>query len=160
MRQFLQAEVGCSLSRAALHVAKQCSSAGKAYSVFPCAHHLLQLHYSFISDQMCSHACIHCPPLQNVMAKLVIARVPSVEMIRFVSSGTEACLSVLRLMRAFTKREKLIKFVGCYHGHADSFLVKAGSGVATLGLPDSPGKHFHQPMQAGQSASMSGARHQ
>jgi hypothetical protein len=75
-----------------------------------------------------------------VLAKLVIDRVPSVEMVRFVSSGTEACLSVLRLMRAYTKREKIIKFVGCYHGHADSFLVKAGSGVATLGLPDSPGK--------------------
>lgn len=78
-------------------------------------------------------------PLENVLAKMVIDRVPSVEMVRFVSSGTEACLSVLRLMRAFTKREKVIKFVGCYHGHADSFLVKAGSGVATLGLPDSPG---------------------
>mmetsp|Transcript_11148 Transcript_11148/g.19502 ORF Transcript_11148/g.19502 Transcript_11148/m.19502 type:complete len:466 (-) Transcript_11148:439-1836(-) len=77
--------------------------------------------------------------LENVMAKMVIERVPSVEMVRFCSSGTEACLSVLRLMRAYTKREKIIKFVGCYHGHADSFLVKAGSGVATLGLPDSPG---------------------
>ena len=77
---------------------------------------------------------------QNVLAKMVIERVPSVEMVRFVSSGTEACLSVLRLMRAFTKREKVLKFVGCYHGHADSFLVKAGSGVITLGLPDSPGE--------------------
>jgi glutamate-1-semialdehyde 2,1-aminomutase len=65
--------------------------------------------------------------------------VPSVEMVRFVNSGTEACMAVLRLMRAFTGREKLIKFEGCYHGHADMFLVKAGSGVATLGLPDSPG---------------------
>lgn len=79
------------------------------------------------------------PCLQNVLAKMVIERVPSVEMVRFVSSGTEACLSVLRLMRAYTKREKVMKFSGCYHGHADSFLVKAGSGVATLGLPDSPG---------------------
>lgn len=70
---------------------------------------------------------------------MVIDLVPSVEMVRFCSSGTEACLSVLRLMRAFTKREKVLKFVGCYHGHADSFLVKAGSGVITLGLPDSPG---------------------
>ena len=70
---------------------------------------------------------------------MVIDRVPSVEMVRFVSSGTEACLSVLRLMRAYTGREKIIKFTGCYHGHADSFLVKAGSGVITLGLPDSPG---------------------
>jgi len=77
--------------------------------------------------------------LENVLAKMVIERVPSVEMVRFVSSGTEACLSVLRLMRAYTKREKVLKFTGCYHGHADSFLVKAGSGVLTLGLSDSPG---------------------
>ncbi|PNW84771.1 hypothetical protein CHLRE_03g158000v5 [Chlamydomonas reinhardtii] len=77
--------------------------------------------------------------LENVLAKMVIDRVPSVEMVRFVSSGTEACLSVLRLMRAYTGREKVLKFTGCYHGHADSFLVKAGSGVITLGLPDSPG---------------------
>jgi glutamate-1-semialdehyde 2,1-aminomutase len=70
---------------------------------------------------------------------MVIDAVPSIEMVRFVNSGTEACMSVLRLMRAFTGREKIIKFEGCYHGHADMFLVKAGSGVATLGLPDSPG---------------------
>ena len=60
-------------------------------------------------------------------------------MVRFTNSGTEACMGVLRLMRAYTKREKVIKFEGCYHGHADSFLVAAGSGVITLGLPDSPG---------------------
>eukprot|EP01023_Acetabularia_acetabulum_P011659 TRINITY_DN1541_c0_g1_i7.p1 TRINITY_DN1541_c0_g1~~TRINITY_DN1541_c0_g1_i7.p1 ORF type:complete len:464 (-),score=106.15 TRINITY_DN1541_c0_g1_i7:108-1499(-) len=77
--------------------------------------------------------------LENVMAKMVIERVPSVEMVRFVNSGTEACLSALRVMRAYTNRDKIIKFVGCYHGHADAFLVQAGSGVATLGLPDSPG---------------------
>jgi glutamate-1-semialdehyde 2,1-aminomutase len=77
--------------------------------------------------------------LENVLAEMVIDAVPSVEMVRFVNSGTEACMAVLRLMRAFTNREKLIKFEGCYHGHADMFLVKAGSGVATLGLPDSPG---------------------
>lgn len=77
--------------------------------------------------------------LENVLAKMVIDAVPSVEMVRFVNSGTEACMSVLRLIRAFTGREKIIKFEGCYHGHADMFLVKAGSGVATLGLPDSPG---------------------
>ncbi|MFN5463778.1 MAG: glutamate-1-semialdehyde 2,1-aminomutase [Cyanobacteriota bacterium] len=77
--------------------------------------------------------------LENQLAQLVIDAVPSVEMVRFVNSGTEACMSVLRLMRAFTGREKIIKFEGCYHGHADMFLVKAGSGVATLGLPDSPG---------------------
>ncbi|MFN9548342.1 MAG: glutamate-1-semialdehyde 2,1-aminomutase [Cyanobacteriota bacterium] len=77
--------------------------------------------------------------LENELAELVIDAVPSVEMVRFVNSGTEACMAVLRLMRAFTGREKVIKFEGCYHGHADMFLVKAGSGVATLGLPDSPG---------------------
>jgi glutamate-1-semialdehyde 2,1-aminomutase len=77
--------------------------------------------------------------LENVLAEMVIDAVPSVEMVRFVNSGTEACMAVLRLMRAFTNREKIIKFEGCYHGHADMFLVKAGSGVATLGLPDSPG---------------------
>ena len=77
--------------------------------------------------------------LENVLAEMVINAVPSIEMVRFVNSGTEACMAVLRLMRAFTGRDKLIKFEGCYHGHADMFLVKAGSGVATLGLPDSPG---------------------
>jgi glutamate-1-semialdehyde 2,1-aminomutase len=77
--------------------------------------------------------------LENVLAEMVIDAVPSIEMVRFVNSGTEACMAVLRLMRAFTGREKIIKFEGCYHGHADMFLVKAGSGVATLGLPDSPG---------------------
>ena len=77
--------------------------------------------------------------LENKLAEIVIEAVPSVEMVRFVNSGTEACMSVLRLMRAFTGRDKIIKFEGCYHGHADMFLVKAGSGVATLGLPDSPG---------------------
>ncbi|MGF1990549.1 MAG: glutamate-1-semialdehyde 2,1-aminomutase [Nostoc sp. ZfuVER08] len=77
--------------------------------------------------------------LENVLAQMVIDAVPSIEMVRFVNSGTEACMAVLRLMRAFTGREKVIKFEGCYHGHADMFLVKAGSGIATLGLPDSPG---------------------
>ncbi|KAL7111021.1 hypothetical protein ACP275_05G062100 [Erythranthe tilingii] len=77
--------------------------------------------------------------LENVLAEMVISAVPSIEMVRFVNSGTEACMGVLRLARAYTGREKIIKFEGCYHGHADAFLVKAGSGVATLGLPDSPG---------------------
>jgi glutamate-1-semialdehyde 2,1-aminomutase len=77
--------------------------------------------------------------LENQLAAMVIDAVPSVEMVRFVNSGTEACMAVLRLMRAYTGRDKVIKFEGCYHGHADMFLVKAGSGVATLGLPDSPG---------------------
>ncbi len=76
---------------------------------------------------------------ENILAQMVIDAVPSIEMVRFVNSGTEACMAVLRLMRAFTGRDKVIKFEGCYHGHADMFLVKAGSGVATLGLPDSPG---------------------
>ena len=78
-------------------------------------------------------------PLENVLAKMVIDAVPSVEMVRFTNSGTEACMGMLRLVRAFTGRDAVIKFDGCYHGHADSFLVQAGSGVATLGLPDSPG---------------------
>lgn len=78
-------------------------------------------------------------PLENELAKAVIAAVPSVEMVRFTNSGTEACMGMIRLVRAYTGREKVIKFEGCYHGHADSFLVQAGSGVATLGLPDSPG---------------------
>jgi glutamate-1-semialdehyde 2,1-aminomutase len=77
--------------------------------------------------------------LENQLAKMVIDAVPSVEMVRFTNSGTEACMGMIRLVRAYTKRDKVIKFEGCYHGHADSFLVQAGSGVATLGLPDSPG---------------------
>ncbi|PID24668.1 glutamate-1-semialdehyde 2,1-aminomutase [Sporosarcina sp. P7] len=77
--------------------------------------------------------------LENELAELVIDRVPSIEMVRMVSSGTEATMSALRLARGYTKRNKILKFEGCYHGHADSLLIKAGSGVATLGLPDSPG---------------------
>ncbi len=77
--------------------------------------------------------------LENKLAELVMERVPSIEMLRMVSSGTEATLSALRLARGFTGRDKILKFEGCYHGHSDSLLIKAGSGVATLGLPDSPG---------------------
>ncbi|MDW0109661.1 glutamate-1-semialdehyde 2,1-aminomutase [Sporosarcina aquimarina] len=77
--------------------------------------------------------------LENELAELVIDRVPSIEMVRMVSSGTEATMSVLRLARGYTKRNLILKFEGCYHGHGDSLLIKAGSGVATLGLPDSPG---------------------
>ena len=73
------------------------------------------------------------------LAELIRELVPSVEMVRFVSSGTEATMSAVRLARAATGRDVIIKFAGCYHGHADAFLVQAGSGVATLGLPDSPG---------------------
>lgn len=76
---------------------------------------------------------------ENELARIVIESVPSVEMIRFVNSGTEATMSALRLARAYTGRNKIIKFSGCYHGHADMLLVQAGSGVATMGLPDSPG---------------------
>lgn len=77
--------------------------------------------------------------LENDMAKLVMERVPSIEMVRMVSSGTEATMSALRVARGYTGRNKILKFEGCYHGHGDSLLIKAGSGVATLGLPDSPG---------------------
>ena len=77
--------------------------------------------------------------LELELAEEVIDAVPSIEMVRMVSSGTEATMSAIRLARGVTGRDKLIKFEGCYHGHADSLLVKAGSGVATLGLPDSPG---------------------
>ena len=77
--------------------------------------------------------------LENELAEIVIDRVPSIEMVRMVSSGTEATMSVLRLARGYTKRNLILKFEGCYHGHGDSLLIKAGSGVATLGLPDSPG---------------------
>lgn len=76
---------------------------------------------------------------ENDLAKLVIERVPSIEIVRMVSSGTEATMSALRLARGYTGRNKILKFEGCYHGHGDSLLIKAGSGVATLGLPDSPG---------------------
>jgi glutamate-1-semialdehyde 2,1-aminomutase len=77
--------------------------------------------------------------LEVEMAEEVIDAVPSIEMVRMVNSGTEATMSALRLARGFTGRNKIVKFEGCYHGHGDSLLVKAGSGVATLGLPDSPG---------------------
>ena len=77
--------------------------------------------------------------LEADLAERIIRMVPSIEMVRFVSSGTEATMSAVRLARAATGRAKLLKFSGCYHGHGDAFLVQAGSGVATLGLPDSPG---------------------
>ena len=77
--------------------------------------------------------------LEVTLAEMVNKAVPSMEMVRFVSSGTEATMSAIRLARAFTGRDRIIKFAGCYHGHSDGLLVKAGSGVATLGIPDSPG---------------------
>ena len=78
-------------------------------------------------------------PLENRLGELVRARVPSMERVRFVSSGTEATMSAVRVARAFTGRDRVIKFEGCYHGHGDAFLVKAGSGATTLGIPTSPG---------------------
>lgn len=77
--------------------------------------------------------------IENKLAQLVIDRVPSIEMVRMVNSGTEATMSALRVARGYTGRDKILKFEGNYHGHGDSLLIKAGSGVATLGLPDSPG---------------------
>ncbi|MFD0617959.1 glutamate-1-semialdehyde 2,1-aminomutase [Paenibacillus sp. GCM10027629] len=77
--------------------------------------------------------------IETLMAKLVCERVPSVDIVRMVNSGTEATMSAIRLARGYTGRSKVLKFEGSYHGHADSLLIKAGSGVATLGLPDSPG---------------------
>ncbi|WP_221566296.1 glutamate-1-semialdehyde 2,1-aminomutase [Alkalihalobacillus sp. TS-13] len=77
--------------------------------------------------------------METKLAELVIERVPSIEVVRMVNSGTEATMSALRLARGYTSRNKILKFEGCYHGHGDSLLIKAGSGVATLGLPDSPG---------------------
>ena len=77
--------------------------------------------------------------LELELARLIRDAMPSLELVRFVNSGTEATMSALRLARAFTGQSKIVKFVGCYHGHADLLLVQAGSGVATLGLPDSPG---------------------
>ncbi|MCH7322249.1 glutamate-1-semialdehyde 2,1-aminomutase [Solibacillus sp. MA9] len=93
-----------------------------------------------IQEQAAKATSFGAPSLsENELAKLVMDRVPGVEMIRFVSSGTEATMSALRLARGYTGRDKILKFEGSYHGHGDSLLIKAGSGVATLGLPDSPG---------------------
>jgi len=77
--------------------------------------------------------------LETEIAKLAVSMVPGIEKIRFVNSGTEACMSAVRLARGFTNRDKIIKFAGCYHGHSDSFLIQAGSGAITFGAPNSPG---------------------
>jgi glutamate-1-semialdehyde 2,1-aminomutase len=77
--------------------------------------------------------------LETKIAELAISMVPNIDKIRFVNSGTEACMSAIRLARGFTKRDKIIKFAGCYHGHSDSFLIQAGSGASTFGTPNSPG---------------------
>lgn len=93
-----------------------------------------------IADQAARGTSFGAPTeLETALARQVIALMPAVEQVRFVNSGTEATMSALRLARAYTKRSKIVKFTGCYHGHADMLLVQAGSGVATLGLPDSPG---------------------
>lgn len=77
--------------------------------------------------------------IETQIAQLAISMVPNIDKIRFVNSGTEACMSAVRLARGFTKRDKIIKFAGCYHGHSDSFLIQAGSGAVTFGAPNSPG---------------------
>lgn len=77
--------------------------------------------------------------LETKIAELAVAMVPNIDKIRFVNSGTEACMSAIRLARGYTKRDKIIKFSGCYHGHSDSFLIAAGSGLSTFGIPNSPG---------------------
>ena len=77
--------------------------------------------------------------LETKMAELVVSLAPNVDKVRFVNSGTEACMSAVRLARGYTSRDKIIKFSGCYHGHADSFLIQAGSGASTFGMPNSPG---------------------
>lgn len=77
--------------------------------------------------------------LETKIAELAVSMVPNIDKIRFVNSGTEACMSAIRLARGFTKRDKIIKFAGCYHGHSDSFLIQAGSGASTFGIPNSPG---------------------
>ena len=77
--------------------------------------------------------------IETQIAELAISMVPNIEMIRFVNSGTEACMSAVRLARGYTNKDKIIKFAGCYHGHSDSFLIQAGSGAVTFGSPNSPG---------------------
>jgi len=93
-----------------------------------------------VQDTMNSGASFGAPTeRETTLASMVIEAVPSIEMVRMVSSGTEATMSAIRLARGYTGRDKILKFSGCYHGHADSLLVKAGSGAATFGVPDSPG---------------------
>ena len=77
--------------------------------------------------------------LETAIAELVVNAVPNIDKVRFVNSGTEACMSAVRLARGYTRKEKIIKFAGCYHGHSDAFLIQAGSGAVTFGAPNSPG---------------------
>jgi glutamate-1-semialdehyde 2,1-aminomutase len=93
-----------------------------------------------VQETMASGASFGAPTeRETILANMVIEAVPSVEMVRMVSSGTEATMSAIRLARGYTGRDKILKFSGCYHGHSDALLVKAGSGAATFGVPDSPG---------------------
>jgi glutamate-1-semialdehyde 2,1-aminomutase len=93
-----------------------------------------------VQDTMASGASFGAPTeRETILANMVIEAVPSIEMVRMVSSGTEATMSAIRLARGYTGRDKILKFSGCYHGHADALLVKAGSGAATFGVPDSLG---------------------
>ena len=93
-----------------------------------------------VQDTMASGASFGAPTeRETILANMVIEAVPSIEMVRMVSSGTEATMSAIRLARGYTGRDKILKFSGCYHGHSDALLVKAGSGAATFGVPDSPG---------------------
>jgi len=95
---------------------------------------------SFVQEILVKGTSFGTPTeLENEIAKMIIEMVPSIEMVRMVNSGTEATMSAIRLARGYTGRNKIVKFEGSYHGHSDSLLIKAGSGVATLGLPDSPG---------------------
>ena len=101
------------------------------------AHELIQ---KAVADSLQHSFSFGAPTRKEVeMAELIVSMVPSVEQVRMVSSGTEACMSAIRLARGFTGRDKIIKFEGCYHGHGDSFLIAAGSGAMTMGVPDSPG---------------------
>jgi glutamate-1-semialdehyde 2,1-aminomutase len=95
---------------------------------------------SAVSEALPASLSFGAPARKEVeMAELICAMVPSVEMVRMVNSGTEATMSAIRLARGYTGRDKIIKFIGCYHGHGDSFLIAAGSGAATMGIPNSPG---------------------
>jgi len=102
--------------------------------------HVPKIVKTAIQEQLENGTSFGAPTIQEVrLAKLITEMVPSIEMVRLVNSGTEATMSAVRLARAYTKREKIIKFAGCYHGHFDSFLVNAGSGALTFGVPNSPG---------------------
>ncbi len=101
------------------------------------AHELIQ---KAVADALQYSLSFGAPTRKEVeMAELIVSMVPNVEKVRMVNSGTEACMSAIRLARGYTGRDKIIKFEGCYHGHGDSFLIAAGSGAATMGVPDSPG---------------------